>query len=272
MKTLRAIRILLAALFFAASAACLLIGPQAHPMAAATPHVQITLSALSITAGATLVWLLLTFIFGRVYCSTACPIGFFSDIFFRLGRKIPYFDKEMKYRHKSRASIHILWIYGICLVAGIVAVPFIIEPWNIARNMTTIVNHDNISATWASVGLGLGSGIIAGVVSALFIGITSLWRGREFCTRYCPLGTAMGLMSDHTLYHIEIDHDSCDACGLCEAQCRASCIKTVSRYVDNSRCVRCLDCVANCPREAIRLQTNRNRPATPLMKKKSNCT
>lgn len=75
------------------------------------------------------------------------------------------------------------------------------------------------------------------------------------------------MLSDYAIYHIEINPDKCTSCGLCEDVCRASCIKTVSRYVDNSRCVRCFDCVARCPEEAIKFQPNRNRPATPLMRR-----
>ena len=52
MKQLRAIRILLAVLFFIASAACLMIGPQVHPMARAAARTQIALSAASATAAA----------------------------------------------------------------------------------------------------------------------------------------------------------------------------------------------------------------------------
>lgn len=267
MKTLRAIRILLAALFFAASGVCLLLGSQSHPIASAMPGLQITLSSLSVTAGATLVWFLLTYIFGRVYCSTVCPIGFFSDIFFRLGGVLCRGKRKMRYRHKSKLSAHILWIYALCLIAGIMTVAWIVEPWNIARNIASTINRDAVASTWGTIGIGTIGGVIAGIVSAIGIAILSAIRGREFCTRYCPVGTLLGLVGDRALWHIEINHDLCTACGLCEEQCRSECIKVLSRYVDNSRCVRCFDCVAICPEEAIKLQANRNRGATPLMKK-----
>ena len=44
-------------------------------------------------------------------------------------------------------------------------------------------------------------------------------------------------------------------------------LKVVGRYVDNGRCVRCFDCIAVCPNDAIRLQANRNRPANPLLRR-----
>lgn len=228
---------------------------------------QIILSTASITMGATLVWLLITFMFGRVYCATACPIGTFSDIFLRIRRRIPALNKPFSYRHHSRRGVHLLWIYILCLLAGVVVVPFAIEPWNIARNMAAAANPDTVSTTWATISLGAGTGIVAGLASALLIAVTSLWHGREFCSRYCPLGTALGFVQEHSVMHVEIDPDMCTSCGKCEDICRAQCIKVVSRYVDASRCVRCFDCVAECPENAIRYQINRNRPATPLLRK-----
>ena len=61
--------------------------------------------------------------------------------------------------------------------------------------------------------------------------------------------------------------DRCTGCLKCEEACPANCIKAVSRYVDNTRCVRCFDCLHVCGDDAIHYQPNRNRPATPLMRK-----
>lgn len=269
MKQIRAIRRLLAILFFIASAACLILGPQVHPMAKATSQLQIILSAASVTLGATLVWLLLTFLFGRIYCSTVCPIGTFSDLFLALRRRIPRLDRPFSYRPASRWAIHIVWIYALCLLVGIVVVPWLIEPWNIARNMAAVANRGAVASTWATIGVGAGTGAAAGLVSALLIGLTSLWYGREFC-RWCPLGNALGALQTRSVMHIEIDPDRCTSCGLCEEKCRTQSIKVVSRLVDPSRCVRCFDCAADCPEDAIRFQINRNRPASPLMRKVKN--
>lgn len=267
MRQLRAIRILLASLFLAASTACLIVGPQVHAFADASQKVQITLSTISISAGATLVWLLLTFLFGRIYCATACPIGTFSDIFFRLFA--PIRKKPMHYRHRSRFAPHMIWIYILCLLIGIMAIPYAIEPWNIARNMAAIFRPQDINSTWIHIGINFTVGVALGIASGVIIAAISAWRGRDFCTRFCPIGTCLGYVASNSLYHIEINPDRCTSCGKCEDICRSSCVKVVSRYVDNSRCVRCFDCVAECPEDAIRYQLNRNRPATPLMRRKA---
>ncbi len=266
MKLLRIVRISLAALAFVASAAALLMGAEVHPVARLAEKSQIILSSLSITAGTAIVWLLLTFLFGRVYCSTVCPVGTMSDLFLKIRRLIPGLrHKPFRYRPRSKVSVHILWVYVVCLVAGVVGVPFLIEPWNIMRNMAATVRPEAVSATWATIGMGTITGVVGGLVAAILIAVTSVLRGREFCTVVCPLGTALGYVSAYSLYHLEIDRDKCVSCGLCEDICRSQCVKMVSRHIDDTRCVRCFDCVAKCPNDAIRFQVNRNRPATPLM-------
>lgn len=254
-------------MFLVASAVYLIIGPQVHPMAVMSEEAQIILSAGTTAIGSLLVWLVLTFIFGRIYCSTVCPVGTLSDFFSKISSISPRFRKPYSYRPAKRWSIHILLFYVICILTGAVAVPYIIEPWNIMRNIISVFNLSAVEATWINLGVGGITGIAAGIVSFLLIAVYSAIRGREFCTYICPLGTAMGLLHEHNIYHIEIDPDRCTSCGACEESCRASCIKVTGRFIDNSRCVRCFDCLAVCPDDAIHYQTNRNRPASPLFRK-----
>lgn len=236
-------------------------------MAVVSLKAQIVLSTGAAAIGALLVWLVLTLVFGRIYCATVCPIGTLTDIFIWLSRKVPRLNKPFRYRPAKRWSIHVLLVYVICVLVGLTVVTYLVEPWNIMRNIASIVNPEAIDSTWVSLGLGAGIGIAVGVISLLLLGVYALLRGRAFCTDVCPLGTALGLLHEHNVMHIEIDPDRCVSCGACEEVCASSCVKVVSRYVDNSRCIRCFDCLAVCPEDAIRYQSNRNRPATPLFRK-----
>lgn len=246
-------------------------------MARGARTAQITLSLLSATAGATFVWLLLTFLFGRIYCSTACPVGFFSDLVFTLSRRYgPLRHKQFSYRPHAPYATHVLILYLVALAFSISVIPFLIEPWNMARNVASTINRGAIQDTWGSlhyIGTGAFAGITAGVISGAVTLVVLIFLaargGRTFCTRFCPLGTAMGLLGDRTMFHLEVDPDKCISCGKCENNCRAQCVKSVTRYIDNSRCVRCFECIAHCPAEAIRFQRNRNRPATPLFRRKA---
>lgn len=268
MKGLRTIRIILSVVFFTAAVAYLALALTANPLAKAAARVQIVPSMLATTMGMTIVWIVISFLLGRVYCSTVCPIGTLQDIFIRLGRVVPRFRRPGHYRPASRVRWHVLAIYVICLILGVSAINYWIEPWNMMRNICSLANDEAVGPTWTTLGIGSAAGMASGVISLLILAVCALFTGRGFCTAICPIGTALGSFNSFTLYHIEIDPDMCISCMKCEDVCKSHCVKVVGRYVDNSRCVRCFDCLAVCPNDAIRLQANRNRPATPLLRKR----
>lgn len=265
MKQLRVIRIILAVIFFIGAVLYFAIGSAVHPALGFVRTVQIIPSSIAACLGAVIVWLVVTLLLGRIYCATVCPVGTFQDIFRHGRRLIKPLRRPFSYRPGSKMRFYILGIYIFCCIAGVAAVPFWIEPWSIMRNISGDLHPSAEKMEWIRLGVGVATGVIAGVVSALLLIIVALITGRGFCTDICPLGTALGCFSNYTLYHIEIDPDRCISCMRCEDVCRSQCIKVTSRFVDNSRCVRCFDCGHVCPNDAIRLQINRNRRATPLM-------
>ena len=257
----------MAVIFFVAAIAYFVIGPKFHPAAGIVEKVQIIPSALSACMGAVIVWIVITFFLGRVYCSTVCPVGTLQDIFMKCRRWVKPLNKPYRYRKSSPMRYYILAIYIFCILAAVAAVPFWIEPWSIMRNICGDIHPSAEAATWIRLGVGVTTGIVAGIVSAILLFVCALFTGRGFCTDICPVGTALGCFNNITLMHIEIDPDKCISCMKCEDGCKCQCIKVTDRYVDNSRCVRCFDCLHVCPNDAIRYQSYRNRRQTPLMEK-----
>ncbi|MDE6339983.1 MAG: 4Fe-4S binding protein [Muribaculaceae bacterium] len=267
MRQIRIFRLFLEIIFGIATAAYLLVGPRLNPMDVISVKSQIILSAGASAIGALLVWIVLTLMLGRVYCSSVCPIGTLSDLFIRLRRNIRPLNLPFNYRERRKWSIHIMFVYFICVILGISVISWLIEPWNIMCNIVAVYNPSAIESTWISLGIGSGVGIAAGLIALIAIAGMSMMSGRRFCTDICPVGTAMGLLHEYTVCHIEINPDLCTHCGDCETICKSECIKVSQNLVDNARCVRCFDCLAVCPHEAIRFQINRNTPATPLFQK-----
>lgn len=280
MRRLRIFRVALATIFFMAAALLALFplwsrGNNAMLNAVAQAQIQPSAlflrSSLSVTAGVTLFWLALSFLFGRVYCSTLCPIGTLCDISAWAGRKARHKERSYRFTEPKNVRFSLLWIYLGTLVLGQLAFPFLVEPWNIWRNIFSTVNPGTVKDTWVALGVPAAVGMTAGVISLIFIVLFSLRTGRGFCTAICPIGTALGVVSSFSPTQIAIDPDRCISCMKCEEVCPSGCVKVVSRYVDNSRCVRCLDCLDVCPAKAIGFTSNRNRPASPLfMKQRKN--
>ncbi|GEM_PF-986974 len=277
MKTIRAVRIALAALFLILSALfiSLEVSEGSHAGTSVQHHVtsiaykaQIIPSAIAVGIGAVLFWIIITIFYGRIYCATVCPVGTLIDACSHLRRFVrPRAARHYRFKRRSRIPIHILVIYSLCLVGSIAVVPALIEPWSILRNIIVAV-HPGATAT-AAIGLGLGAatGIVAGLLSLLVIAGYAAFSGRDFCNYVCPVGTALSLVGANTAYRVEIDPDKCVNCMRCEEVCPASCVKVVSRYVDDRRCVRCFRCIDVCPNDAIRYQRTRNRAATPMLRR-----
>lgn len=269
----------IAALFLAATVAYFLTGNiesdtissvRAHDSLVFAERAQVVPSSIALCMGALLFWLCATFFMGRIYCSTVCPVGTISDLFMRLrrelGRLFPSrLRLQFRWKESKRWRYHVMAFYYICLVIGVMAVPFAMEPWNIVRDVSALFDPDAVGTTWTLLGTGLVVGFVVGAVMLLAVAVWGFISGRDYCNTICPLGQTMALIDRYALLHIEFDPDRCISCMQCEEVCRCSCIQVTRRRVDNSRCVRCLDCVTRCPANAIRLQAGRNRAATPMM-------
>lgn len=268
MKKLRIIRIVLAAAFLVASVLCFVLGREAQPRViagavAGAERLQIEPLYFAESAGVILVWLIITLVWGRIYCSTVCPVGALADVMLHLRRRIPALNKPFSYSKPRRIRYHLLLVYAVSLAMGLTVVPLVFDPWFVMGNMLQPFGG-KISALWVKCGYSALWGMIWGVESVIILLPWALLRGREFCNTVCPVGTVLGYVSRRSAFRINIDGDRCISCMKCQDNCRSSCIKVAERYVDNGRCVKCFECVAHCPQNAIRYTQERRRPASPL--------
>ena len=269
MKRLYIARVILAVAFLVAAILCFTTGySQRSAILAGTRHLHIMPLYFAESAGVIAVWLVITLVWGRIYCSTVCPVGTLQDMMLLIRRRIPALNRPFRYRHPQPARWHVLVVYMICLVAGLAVLPLILEPWFITGNIVTLFGGRGMSQIWLSYGFSSLWGVICGLLSLLVLLPWALLRGREFCNSVCPVGTVLGTVSRHAAFRIEIDGDRCVSCMRCQDNCRTGSIKVVSRYVDNGRCVRCMECVSRCPSSAIRYTQDRRRPATPLFSRR----
>lgn len=236
---LKKIRIALAAIFFVGITLLLVgIGQEWWGWMA---KLQFLPACLALNAVVIIALLLLTLLFGRVYCSVICPLGVFQDIVnwassLRKGKKRRFaFKKECK---TLRYGILVLFIAA--LVAGIQVLVALIAPYSAyGRIVTSIVNPQG----WAVP-------VIAAVTLVLVV-VLSWMGGRTWCNSVCPVGTTLGLLSRFAAFRPMIDTDKCKNCHGCEKMCKSSCIDSENKTVDMSRCVVCLNCIENCKFDAI---------------------
>lgn len=268
MRSLKHIRIAVSIIFLLECAAFVVFSMLGRPVPVhshVARYVQIVPSMLATSFGTTLVWLAVTLFFGRLYCSSVCPLGTMQDVAIHLRQKIK--PKPFRSQHRRKLQYSILLVYIVCVVAGVGVIPLVAEPWPAFANIITSLSGHGVPVEMSNIVGGVLTGVVCGVLSAVLLAVYSLWRGRDFCNEVCPVGTVLAVTSAKAVMHIELEPDKCTACMKCEDVCKASCINIATRQIDNSRCVRCFNCINVCPDDAIHYQYNRNNIFTPMMRR-----
>lgn len=229
---------------------------------------SLALSGLGATLGAASVWLVITFLLGRVYCSTACPAGTLQDIVIRLRSRLPS-PRFKRFTYKKPNSIRYvtLGIYAVAVITGIGCIPLLMEPWPAFVNAITAFSGSGMHYTLTSLGVGASLGLVCAIVSVLFIFVYAMMTGRDFCNDVCPVGTLLRMVGSRSVMHIELYPDKCTSCLKCQDVCKASCIDIKTRTIDNARCIRCFNCINVCNDDAIRFTVDHNGVITALFQK-----
>lgn len=236
--------------------------------------IQFLPALLAVNAGVVVALLLLTLLFGRLYCSVICPLGVMQDGFAWLGKH----NKKNRYSYSPAKNILryvMLGVMIIALVAGIGWLAALLAPYSAyGRICQTILSPvwiwiNNLFASWAEsadsyafyhVDLWQRGWITFAVATVTLVALAAIaWRnGRTYCNTICPVGTLLGFFSRFSLLRPVIDTSKCNSCGLCARNCKSACIDSKNHTIDYSRCVTCFDCISKCNKGAISYSRRRN--------------
>lgn len=267
---LRKIRLTLAVVFFAIITLLFLdFTGTIHAWFGWMAKIQFLPAVLALNVGIIVLLILLTLVFGRVYCSVICPMGIFQDVISWLSGQ----RKKKKYRFsyspaKNILRYTVLTLFVIAVIAGIGSFVALLAPYSsygrIANNLFAPIYQwgNNVFAYFAeraesyafyetSVWMKSLPTFVIAVVTFIAIVVLAWRNGRTYCNTICPVGTVLGFLSRFALFRISIDTEKCNACGLCSRKCKAACIDGKRHTVDYSRCVACMDCLDTCKHGAI---------------------
>ncbi len=271
MNILRKIRISLALIFISIITLLFLdYSGTIHAWFGWMAKIQFLPAILSINVGIITLWVVLTLLFGRIYCSVICPLGIFQDFISWISMQ----RKTKKNRFLYSPALNwlrygVLVLFIIAMIAGIGSIVALLAPYSsYGRIISNLISPiylwiNNLNAHFAesmnsyafySVDIWLKSlptFIIAAVT--LIVVIVLAWRdGRTYCNTICPVGTFLGVLSKFSLFRPVIDTTKCNHCGLCSKKCKASCINPADHTIDYTRCIACMDCLDNCQHGSIR--------------------
>ena len=268
---LRKIRIILAGVFFTCITMLFLdFTGTLHTWLGWMAKIQFLPAVLALNFGVVAALVILTLLFGRVYCSVICPLGVMQDIISWIHGKT---KKKNRFRFSYSPAKNILR-YGVLalfiagLLLGAHSIAILIAPYSAygriagnllaplyqwANNFFAWIAERADSYAFYSTEVWLRSlpTFIIAAVTFVIIFILAWRNGRTWCNTICPVGTVLGFLSRFSFFAPAIDTDKCRNCGLCGKQCKAACINMKEHEIDLSRCVACMDCIDACKDGAI---------------------
>ena len=236
---LRTIRLTLAIVFFAIITLLFLdFSGTLHGYMGWMAKIQFLPALLALNVGVVLLLVVLTLLFGRVYCSVICPLGVFQDVISRFAGK----RKKNRFRYfpaRKWLRYGMLALFFVTLVAGVRfhAVASLLEPYSsygrIASNLFSPVYQwgNNLLAYLAEradsyafyeteVWMKSLSTFIIAAITFIVLFILAWRGGRTYCNTICPVGTVLGFLSKYSLFKPVIDTTKCNGCGLLTSSMR----------------------------------------------------
>ena len=232
--------------------------------------VQFLPAVLALNVGVIVALVLLTLVFGRVYCSVICPLGVFQDGISWLGTRRS--KKPYQYKKENKWLRYGVWaLFVVALVAGVQALVALLAPYSAYGRMVQNLLQpvylwgNNLLAHFAEragsytfyqkeVWIRSIPTFVVAVVTLVVVVAMSFKGGRTYCNSICPVGTTLSFLSRFAMFRPLIDHDKCKHCKACELHCKARCIAIGkdTEHIDHSRCVDCFNCLEQCKFGALK--------------------
>ncbi|MEO6711351.1 MAG: tetratricopeptide repeat protein [Planctomycetota bacterium] len=185
-----------------------------------------------------------TLLFGRFFCGWACHIVALQDgcrwILIRLGIK----------PRPARLGLlgSVPWIVFVYMFVA----PFLYR-WMHGIDVTASEVKLSTNLFWATFPgwpMALATFAVCGGALVYFLG------AKGFCTYGCPYGAIFGIADQFAPLRIRVT-DACDGCGHCTSVCTSNVrvhqeVRDWKTVVDPG-CMKCMDCVSVCPKDALYL-------------------
>ncbi|MGK9477660.1 4Fe-4S dicluster domain-containing protein [Melioribacter sp. OK-6-Me] len=233
------------------------------------PSLLKSLILFSFTTAGFILVLLLTTLFGRIYCSTICPLGIFQDVINYIVKKIKKRKRRLSFITPNKTvKLTLMAIPFLLLIVGLATGFLIFDPYSIYGRLagnflrpaiiftnnivSSVLSYFDIYSVYpAEINAFNTVPFIVAFFYLILITYLTITKGRHYCNLICPVGTLLGLISRYSLFKIKINNEDCLSCGLCERDCKGNCIDSKNKKVESENCVMCFNCITACPTKGI---------------------
>ena len=187
--------------------------------------------------------LLITALWGRVFCGWLCAFGALGDLLGALARKlrIPQLPRSEKADRALRwVKYAVLAFIMVAVWALALPVDASLSPWS-AFGMLTSWNPAVMRAALSTIGALLLLGVV----------IASLFVERFFCRYLCPLGAVLAPVSKRRLFRVERREAGCGGCAACTRACPMNVAVHADDAAASGECIGCLRCTGACQADCL---------------------
>lgn len=219
-----------------------------------------TLLSMPETLFWTVLFVVVAFLFGPLFCGWLCPVGSVTET---LSRITPWLPKVPNLSDKlNPAAMRYGFLTGWVIVG---ALPLALKasfglkslccyycPASVLQQLAVGFTVDASElAYWFS-------GSILVLAFWLLVGGIFWKGGRGWCLYFCPIGAFQGLF--HLLgsrlgftYKIKVSAEKCRGCGTCGQLCPMWAVTVASKArINRVICIACWECITACPNKAIK--------------------